>query len=189
MDLSDERRLKALEDENRRLKKLLAESMIDAATLKKMLRKTSDAQIATAGCDLGHQGQELLATPCVCTGWPASQNLSLCFQAIGRRTNPPEAAGTRPAAPSVRVSRLHLLLRREGVMLNHKKLYRLYREERLMDRKRGGRKRAIGTRAPMALSQGPNQRWSLDFVSDALACGRKFRVLAVTMTSLGNAWL
>ena len=75
--------------------------------------------------------------------------------------------------------RLHLLLRREGVMLNHKKLYRLYREERLMVRKRGGRKRAIGTRAPMALPQGPNQRWSLDFVSDALACGRKFRVLAV----------
>jgi putative transposase len=75
--------------------------------------------------------------------------------------------------------RLHLLLRREGVVLNHKKLYRLYREERLMVRKRGGRKRAIGTRAPMALPQGPNQRWSLDFVSDALACSRKFRVLAV----------
>ena len=64
-------------------------------------------------------------------------------------------------------------------MLNHKKLYRLYREERLMVRKRGGRKRAIGTRAPMALPQGSNQRWSLDFLSDALACGRKFRVLAV----------
>jgi len=75
--------------------------------------------------------------------------------------------------------RLHLLLRREGVVLNHKKLYRLYREERLMVRKRGGRKRAIGTRAPMALPQGPNQRWSLDFVSDALACSRKFRMLAV----------
>lgn len=75
--------------------------------------------------------------------------------------------------------RLHLLLRREGVVLNHKKLYRLYREERLMVRKRGGRKRAIGTRAPMALPQGPNQRWSLDFVSDALARGRKFRLLAV----------
>jgi len=63
--------------------------------------------------------------------------------------------------------------------VNHKKLYQLYRVERLMVRKRGGRKRAIGTRAPMALPQGPNYRWSLDFVSDALACGRKFRVLAV----------
>jgi putative transposase len=75
--------------------------------------------------------------------------------------------------------RLHILLRREGIVLNHKKLYRLYREERLMVRKRGGRKRALGTRAPMAIPQGPNQRWSLDFVSDALASSRKFRVLTV----------
>ena len=64
-------------------------------------------------------------------------------------------------------------------MLNWKKLYRIYREERLMVRKRGGRKRALGTRAPMAIPQGANQRWSLDFVSDALACGRKFRILTV----------
>ena len=69
--------------------------------------------------------------------------------------------------------------RREGLRLNHKRLFRLYREERLGVRKRGGRKRALGSRAPMALPQGPNQRWSLDFVSDALACGRRFRVLAV----------
>jgi putative transposase len=75
--------------------------------------------------------------------------------------------------------RLHIMLRREGIVLNRKKLYRLYREERLMVRKRGGRKRALGTRAPMAIPQGKNQRWSLDFVSDALACSRRFRILAV----------
>jgi putative transposase len=75
--------------------------------------------------------------------------------------------------------RLHLLLRREGVVLNWKKLYRLYREERLTVRKRGGRKRALGTRAPMTIPQGRNQRWSLDFVSDTLVSGRKFRVLTV----------
>jgi len=75
--------------------------------------------------------------------------------------------------------RLHILLRREGIELNHKKLFRLYREERLTVRRRGGRKRAIGTRAPMTLPQGPNQRWSLDFVSDMLADGRRFRVLVV----------
>ena len=75
--------------------------------------------------------------------------------------------------------RLHLLLRREGVLLNRKKLYRLYREERLTVKKRGGRKRALGTRAPMTIPQGANQRWSLDFVSDALACSRKFRILSV----------
>ena len=75
--------------------------------------------------------------------------------------------------------RLHLLLTREGISMNWKKLYRLYREEKLTVRKRGGRKRALGTRAPMAIPQGANQRWSLDFVSDALSDGRRFRVLCV----------
>jgi putative transposase len=63
--------------------------------------------------------------------------------------------------------------------LNHKKLRRLYAEEKLQVRRRGSRKRAVGTRAPMLLPQAPNQRWSLDFVSDALADGRRFRILAV----------
>lgn len=75
--------------------------------------------------------------------------------------------------------RLQILLRREGIVVNHKKLFRIYRDERLTVRKRGGRKRALGTRAPMALPQAPNQRWSLDFISDALVCGRRFRVLAI----------
>src|SRR3546814_4558623 len=48
--------------------------------------------------------------------------------------------------------------------MDHKKLLRLYREEGLAVRRRRGRKRATGTRAPVALPQGPNQRWSLDFV-------------------------
>jgi putative transposase len=75
--------------------------------------------------------------------------------------------------------RLLLLLRREGVRVNHKKLRRLYREERLQVRRRGGRKRALGTRAPLTMPQGPNQRWSLDFVSDTLTDSRRFRMLAV----------
>jgi putative transposase len=75
--------------------------------------------------------------------------------------------------------RLHLLLGRDGLHLNHKKLRRLYREERLQVRRRGGRKRALGTRAPMTIPQGPNQRWSLDFVSDTLTDSRRFRILTV----------
>ena len=46
--------------------------------------------------------------------------------------------------------RLQVLLQREGFIVNHKRLFRLYREERLMVRRRGGRKRALGTRAPLA---------------------------------------
>ena len=58
--------------------------------------------------------------------------------------------------------RLLLMLRGEGVLINHKRLRRLYAEERLQVRRRSGRKRALGTRAPLTLPQGPNQRWSLD---------------------------
>jgi len=75
--------------------------------------------------------------------------------------------------------RLHVLLDREGIHVNHKKLRRLYREERLQVRRRGGRKRALGTRAPMTIPERANQRWSLDFVSDSLADARRFRILAV----------
>lgn len=64
-----------------------------------------------------------------------------------------------------------------GKWVNWKKLYRIYNEERLAVHKRGGRKRAVGTRAPMAVAQGPNQRRSLDFVSESLSRGRRFRIL------------
>jgi putative transposase len=75
--------------------------------------------------------------------------------------------------------RLHFFLGRDGFVMNLKKLRRLYREERLQVRRRSGRKRAIGTRAPMTIPQGPNQRWSLDFASDAFTDGRRFRILIV----------
>ena len=75
--------------------------------------------------------------------------------------------------------RLHILLRREGLPINHKKLRRLYTEERLQVRRRSGRWRALGTRAPLTVPQGPNQRWSLDFLGDALSDGRRIRSLAV----------
>jgi putative transposase len=75
--------------------------------------------------------------------------------------------------------RVHVMLARQGWHVNQKKIRRLYREERLQVRKRGGRKRALGTRRPMLVPERPNERWSLDFVSDAFTDGRRFRVLAI----------
>jgi putative transposase len=75
--------------------------------------------------------------------------------------------------------RLHWLLSREGMHMNHRKFRRLYREERLQVRRRSSRKRALGTRRPLEQPQAVNQRWSLDFVSDAFSCGRRFRIFAV----------
>ena len=75
--------------------------------------------------------------------------------------------------------RVHVMLERQGWQVNQKKLRRLYREEKLQVRKRGGRKRALGTRMPMLVPERTNERWSLDFVSDAFTDGRRFRVLAI----------
>lgn len=75
--------------------------------------------------------------------------------------------------------RLHVMLKREGFQVNHKRIFRIYREEGLKVRKRGGRKRALGTRTPMPVAAGPNDRWSLDFVADQFVCGRRFRILGV----------
>jgi putative transposase len=75
--------------------------------------------------------------------------------------------------------RLHVLLRQEGLVMNRKRTQRLYREEGLTVRKRRGRKRATGTRAPILTVSAPNARWSVDFVHDQLACGRRLRILNV----------
>lgn len=75
--------------------------------------------------------------------------------------------------------RLFILLRREGEPSGINRIYRLYREEGLIVRKRRGRRKAIGTRAPILVEARPNARWSLDFVHDQLANGRRFRILNV----------
>lgn len=75
--------------------------------------------------------------------------------------------------------RLFILLRREGERSGINRIYRLYREEGLAVRMRRSRRRAVGTRAPILVEAKPNERWSLDFVHDQFACGRRFRVLNV----------
>ena len=72
-----------------------------------------------------------------------------------------------------------MLLRRDGEAASRNKVYRFYRAEGLAVRKRKGRRRAVGVRAPPAVAALPNARWSLDFVHDQLACGRRFRILNV----------
>lgn len=75
--------------------------------------------------------------------------------------------------------RLFILLRREGEPSGLNRVYRLYREEGLAVRKRRARRKAAGTRAPILVEARPNARWSLDFVHDQFACGRRFRILNI----------
>ncbi len=71
------------------------------------------------------------------------------------------------------------MLERQGWQVNQKKVRLLYAEEKLRVRKRGGRRGALGTRRPMLVRERPNERWSLDFVSNVFTHGRRFRVLAI----------
>ena len=148
-------RLKALEDENRKLKKLLAESMLDVATLreaagKKLLTPSSRRMAVTWAIEEKGYSQR---RACRLVGLQPKTYRYASREADERRPRS-GCASWRRQRRRFGYRRLHILLRREGILLNHKKLYRLYREERLTVRSRGGRKRALGTRAPMALPQG-----------------------------------
>uniref|UniRef100_I1XGN0 Transposase n=1 Tax=Methylophaga nitratireducenticrescens TaxID=754476 RepID=I1XGN0_METNJ len=75
--------------------------------------------------------------------------------------------------------RVYQLLRREGRHVNHKKVYRLYREAGLAVRKRKRRKGLMVGRQPLLLPDSPNHTWSMDFVMDSLAHGRRMKCLTI----------
>lgn len=75
--------------------------------------------------------------------------------------------------------RIHVLLRREGWRINHKRVYRLYTEAGLAVRKRTRKRIAPHGRQPLTLPDTPNQVWSMDFVADGLSNGRRLRCLTI----------
>src|SRR5438067_7219776 len=74
--------------------------------------------------------------------------------------------------------RLHVLLRRSGEHVNHKRVHRVYRDARLMIRRKK-RKHCVREGKPLLARTSANQEWALDFVHDAVECGRTIRVLSV----------
>jgi len=75
--------------------------------------------------------------------------------------------------------RLHIMLQRENLVVNHKRTERIYKEEGLALRRKRRRKGAAGVRVVMPAAERPNQMWSMDFVTDSLITGRKFRALTI----------
>ncbi|ELY7133697.1 IS3 family transposase [Pseudomonas aeruginosa] len=181
MEAEDAKRLKELESENNRLKRLLAEAHLDIEALKigfggktlapqrkreavrRMLELTTLSE--RRACRLAGLSRDAFRHPPEQT--PATQALSariIELAQVRRRF------GYR---------RLHDLLRPEYPTVNHKKVYRLYREANLVVRRRKKARRPPSERQPLSSATAPNAVWSMDFVSDALANGRRLKCLTV----------
>ncbi|MDP3907693.1 IS3 family transposase [Novosphingobium sp.] len=180
LEVSDAKRLRALEDENAKLKRLLAEAMLDNAGLKDLLGKKLVTPAAKREAVARLQAFLGMSERRACRVIGADRK-SMRYRS--QRDDDAEVRSKlRELAQQRRrfgYRRLHILLRREGIVINRKKTQRLYREEKLAVRRRRNRRRAIGARAPAPVLALPNQRWSLDFVHDQLASGRRFRVLNI----------
>ncbi|WP_288806090.1 IS3 family transposase [uncultured Novosphingobium sp.] len=180
LEVSEAKRLKVLEDENAKLKRLLADSMLDNAALKDLLFKKlvtpAARREAVAHLMELHRMSERRACRVLDADRKSVRYRSRRSDDGALRERLRELANQRRRFG---YRRLHILLRREGVMINRKKTQRLYREEGLAVRRRRSRRRAVGTRAPAPVLALPNQRWSLDFVHDQMVSGRRFRVLNI----------
>ncbi|OWJ85439.1 IS3 family transposase [Haematobacter massiliensis] len=179
MDLSDAKRLKQLEDENAKLKRLLADAMLDNVVLKDLPGKALTTPMQRRDAVLQAMKDH-----------PISQRRACVLIGVDpktvRRERPPDNPEIREEMHKIAEKRrrfgyrrVGIMLERKGMIMNDKKLYRIYREEGLSVRRRRGRKRARGSRTPMPVPLRPNQRWSLDFLSDTFGACRKFRILAV----------
>ncbi|MAO13479.1 IS3 family transposase [Marinobacter sp.] len=181
MEVSEARRLKAVEDENAKLKKLLAESLLDNEALKAALNR----KLLTVE-------NKREAVRAMQEQTPISQRRACFLVGLSRASfhyRSTVAAGDSVLSERITelaherrrfgYRRVHQLLRREGVDVNHKKVYRLYREAGLAVPKRKRRKGIAMERQPLVLPEAPNQTWSMDFVMDSLACGRRIKCLTI----------
>ncbi|MGH7734375.1 MAG: IS3 family transposase [Gemmatimonadales bacterium] len=180
MEVGEAKRLRQLEEENRELKHLVAELMLDVKGLRLVLFKKvlrPDARRAAVK-ELAEQLQ--LSERRACRVIPAHRS-SQRYQKQAESEPSVRRRLLELAAERKRFGyeRLHLLLRREGLVVNHKRVLRLYREEGLALRRRKRRRLPARLRQPLAKPTAVRQHWSMDFVRDTLAEGRVIRMLTV----------
>ncbi|HET9409274.1 MAG TPA: IS3 family transposase [Candidatus Sulfotelmatobacter sp.] len=180
MESGDAKKMKQLEDENRKLKHVVADLTLDNRALKDVLFKKL---VTPAGLRA--------AVSYVEVQYQMSERHACRLLGVGRSTHRYRARQDRDAALRMRLKelaarrmrfgyrRLTAMLLREGMPANHKRVYRLYREEGLAMRIRQRRRiRWSGAVVKPAASQ-PNERWSMDFVTDCVSSGKVIRMLTI----------
>ncbi|UUC98963.1 IS3-like element ISSen4 family transposase [Escherichia coli] len=179
MEVPEVKRLKSLEEENARLKKLLAEAMLDKEALqvalgRKLLTTDQKREAVMLMCDATGLSQR---RACRLTGL----SLSTCRYEAHRPAADAHLSGriTELALERRRFGyrRIWQLLRREGLHVNHKRVYRLYHLSGQGVKRRRRRKGLATERLPLLRPAAPNLTWSMDFVMDALSTGRRIKCL------------
>jgi len=119
----------------------------------------------------------------------ASRLVGLCRNTLGYKPKPDKDEALRARIKELAEKRrrsgcqmLHLLLKREGLVINHKRTERIYREERLALSIRRRKKLASQGRIEISKAERPNELWAMDFMQDALHNGRRIRLLTVVDT-------
>lgn len=188
MDVSEAKKLRQLEGENAKLKKLLAEQMLNAAVLRELMSKKGRArrQVRSRRASTDRHGSVGASGLLHLQRSPQDGPLP-AVPTTGHRTR----GQLRELANGRRrfgYRRLFVLLRKLGEPSGLNRIYRLYREEGLTARKRRARRRAVGTRAPVLVEAKPNARWSPDFVHDRFASGRRLRILNIVDDVTRESW-
>ncbi|HEV2715837.1 MAG TPA: IS3 family transposase [Terriglobales bacterium] len=181
MDSGEAKRLKQLEDENRKLKHVVAELTLDNRALKDVLFKKL---VAPAGLRAAVNYVEV--------EYEIGERHACRLMELGRSTHRYRARkAERDAALRTRLKelavqrmrfgyrRLTVMLGREGMLANHKRVYRLYREEGLAMRIRQRRRIRWKGAVTSPAAAKPNERWSMDFVSDCVSTGKVIRMLTI----------
>ncbi|HWP93654.1 MAG TPA: IS3 family transposase [Thermodesulfobacteriota bacterium] len=180
MNVPEAERLKFLEEENQRLKQIIGEQALDiralkAALGKKVLSRTQQREAVTVMKSEGLSERRSCKLAGLGRGTYRYKPRTKDDEGVRERLRILAAQRPRFGAP-----RLTVLLRQELGQVNHKRVERMYREEGLQLPRKRGKKRGVNNRAVVPLIPGePNERWSMDFMSDSLCDGRKFRVLTV----------
>ena len=178
MELSEMQRLKQLEDENRRLKQIVAEQSSTFRGSRRSSQKSGRPHRAAVGWLVDAQHTSLRRA-CRLVGLSTA---TWRYQRRGRVDNVGllerlQAHATVRARYGDR--RLHTLVAREGIVANHKRVHRVYRDAGLQVRRRRRKRLTRADRVPLPPPAGRGERWSMDFMADTLADGRTFRTLNI----------
>jgi putative transposase len=180
LEVSDVKKLRQLEEENRRLKQMVAEQALDIQALKAITAKTGKAQGKTNGRHVAGGTLWAESTASVSVSGTGSEHAAV-----------PESSIRRPGAPGADAKiaetkrrdgcpRIYVRLRRDGWTVNHKTVERLYREEGLSLRRWRRKKSTAVPRVALPTPTRPGVCYAMDFVHDRLANGRRFKCLTMT---------